>query len=425
MSCLRPSTAWISVWAAAALAAAAPARGGAPVRLTFDDVARLVGENDGAVSGAALAAEAAAGREGGLGRSFRPSLGLVGGLETFETGAYARETQPYGDLEARVNLYRGGRDESAEGARRAASAEGRAAGAATRAGRVARARTDFLRLVHAREGAALVREARAENAGLLERAERRIRRGLATEADRLEFEVAESRLKEDEEGFAHLAVQLSIRLRAALGLPEGAELETPSALDHLHDDTLLARPLDARAHPEAAALASRRDGALAVADGAGRWWRPSFDAYAGKHLYTLRERDHRAASSRDDSVAGGRLSLRLFDGGSEAAEARARRLEAEAASRAYDQALRDVAARAGVVREELSHAHELVHFSEERIAMSRRYLMATLDEYDRGVKNSLDVLSAAQRASGYRRELADRKLGYQMTRVELLHEHGL
>jgi outer membrane protein TolC len=391
----------------------------------FDDVARLVTQNDKAFAAAGLEAEALGLREGGFKRSFLPSFGAVAGLESFETGPYGRKTQPYGDLEARVNVLRGGREAKAEAGRRAAAARGRAEAADALAVRVARARGDYLRLVHAREAAGLVREARVENERLLERADRRIRRGLATEADRLEFEVAASQLREDEEGFGHLAVQLSIRLRPALGLADGAELETPASLEHLHDDALLARPLDASAHRETAALAARRDAARAQAEGAGLWWAPSLDAYAGKHLYTLRDRDYSAASLRDDAVVGGRLSLRLFDGGSEAAEARARRLEAAAADRLLEQRLRELSARVRFVKEELKHAHELVHFAEERIAMSRRYLEATLDEYDRGVKNSLDVLSAAQRAAGYRRELAARKLDYLLTRTVLMAEHGL
>lgn len=424
MSFWRPSTAWTSFALAAALGAAAPARG-ASVRVEFDDVARLVRENDKALAAAGLEAEALAAREGGLRRSFLPALGAAAGLEAFQTGPYGTKTQPFGDIEARVNILRGGRDAKAEAARRGSAAGGRAQAADAAAGRVARARGDYLRLLHAREAAGLVREARAENQRLLERADKRIRRGLATEADRLEFEVAASQLREDEEGHGHLAFQLTLLLRAALGLPDAAELDTPALLGHVHDDVLLARPLDASAHRETAALAARGDAARAQAEGAALWWAPSLDAYAGKHLYTQRERDHAAASLRDDSVVGGRLSLRLFDGGSEAVEARARRLEAEAAGRALEQKLREVSARVDVLKEELKHAHELVHFAEERIAMSARYLAATLDEYDRGVKNSLDVLAAAQRAAGYRAELAERKLDYQLTRTALLAEYGL
>jgi outer membrane protein TolC len=155
------------------------------------------------------------------------------------------------------------------------------------------------------------------------------------------------------------------------------------------------------------------------------WWAPSLDAYAGKYLYTLRERDYLAARLRDDVAVGGKFSLRIFDGGAERAEARARRLEASGTERKLLQRQTDLRARVRIVEEDLKHDHELVHFAEERIAMAGRYLHSTLDEYDRGVKNSLDVFAAAQRLLGYRRQLAERRRDYQITKVGLMQEHGL
>lgn len=425
MSCWRPLTAWISVFAAAAvMAAATPARAGA-LRVEYDDIPRLVRDGNRGVVAAGLAVDAEAAREGDLRRSFLPVLGFEGGYESFTTGAYGAQSQSYGVLEGRLSLYRGGRDRWRENFQRSIAAGARAAAGTGEARSVEVARRNFLLLVHAREVAGIVAEAREENEGLLERAERRIRRGLATEADRLEFEIAASQLKEDAESYAHSQVQLTLTLSAAVGLDPVGGLETPLALDHRHDDELLARPFDPGGHPDVAALTARRDGSLAQAALAERWWAPQIEAYAGHHLYTQRERDYRSSALRDDFVVGGRLALRLFDGGAEHAEARASRLEAEGIGAGLSQLRRDLGARVRVVVEELKHDHELVHFAEERIAMARRYFSATLDEYDRGVKNSLDVLSAARRLSDYRRELAERKRDYQLTRAILLRERGL
>lgn len=425
MNCSRHSTVWTS--AVLVLAAAYSAHGAedAAVRVEFDDIPRLVRERNRSAAGAALQAEAAGTREGSLLRSFLPAAALDAGVERFRTGGYAEETQPYGSAEIRVNLLRGGRDYWQERRLEGLASAARARSSDDLAFAIGEARRSFLRLVHAREMGALTREAQAENRRLLERAERRIRRGLAAETDRLEFEIGASQLKEDEESYAHSELQLRLRLAALLGLRPEAGIDTPASVEHDHDETLLARAFDPGAHREAALLSAQRDAARAEAGSASLWWAPSLDAYAGKHLYTLRERDYTAASLRDDFAVGGKLSLRLFDGGAERAEARARRLEAAGAEQKLLQRRLDLTARVRITEEDLKHDHELVHFAEQRIALGRRYFDATLDEYDRGVKNSLDAFAAAQRLLSYRRQLAERRRDYQLTKASLLQELGL
>lgn len=425
MNCLRHSTVWTNAALVLAVASSARAAENAAVRVEFDDIPRLVREQNRSAAGAALHAEAAQAREGSLLRSFLPTAALDAGVERFQTGRYGYETQPYGSAEARINLLRGGRDYWQERRLEGLSSAARARSTDDLALIIGEARRSYLRLVHAREMGGLAREAQAENHRLLERAERRIRRGLAAETDRLEFEIGASQLKEDEESFAHAELQLRIRLAALLGLKPEAAISTPATVEHDHDETLLSRAFDPGAHREAALLSAQSEAARAEAKSASLWWTPSLDAYAGKHLYTLRERDYASSSLRDDFAVGGKLSLRLFDGGAERSEARARRLEADGAEKKLLQRRLDLTARIRITEEDLKHDHELVHFAEERIALARRYLNATLDEYDRGVKNSLDVFASAQRLLAYRRQLAERRRDYQLTKVGLLQEHGL
>ena len=425
MSFWRLSMAWTRLLWLGLVAACSSWAQAATARVEFDDVSRLVRERNQTVAGAALQAEAAQAREGSLSRSFLPSAALDAGVERFETGRYAADTQPYGSAEARVNLLRGGRDYWNERRLAGNSLAAKARSSDDLAIQIAEARRAFLRLVHVREMGAVAREARAENQRLLERADRRIKRGLATATDRLEFEIGASQIAEDVESCAHSEFQLKLRLAALLGLSEGTEIETPLKLEHVHDETLLTRKFDPAQHREAELLAAQGESARAESRTASLWWAPSLDAYAGKYLYTLRERDYLSSRLRDDFAFGGKMSLRLFDGGAERAEARAKRLEAEGADLKMAQRRTDLRARVRVIEEDLKHDHELVHFAEERIDLAKRYLDSTLDEYDRGVKNSLDVFAAAQRLLGFRRQLAERRRDYQLTKVGLLQEHGL
>lgn len=390
------------------------------VPVAFLDLPGLVAGRNRAVSGAERMVDATRSRVGRLRRSFLPSLGAEAGTESFETGGYAGRTQPYGYLEARFNLYRGGRDRLAEeglGVRQTAAS---AAAGGVLAAELAAARGLFWRLVSSREAVKLYEEALRQNGRLLETAKRRISRGLATETDRLEFEINGSQLQEEAERLVQASALLEIRLGAALGLPPGTRLVVPEVVAHEHDEALIAAPFDAAAHPEGRALAALARLSSIESEEARRWWVPSLDAYGGAYLYTLRERDSLRQSERDDRVIGARLTLPLFGGGVSRAEADALRIESEGISLRASQLESVLEAEARAAKLELSNMHGLIHYSEDRIAKGREYFSLTLNEYERGVKNSLDVLGASQRQGSLLRQDAERRRDYQLSKAALL-----
>lgn len=423
MTCWPPSTTSTSMGRlliTLLLAGASPGLAQEAVELRFEDLPRLVAEKNQAVSGADRLIDAARARTGYLARSYLPSLGVEAGGERFQTRRHNDLTQPYGQLEAKLNLYRGGRDRLAAGALERqvelASAEERRVLTAE----LAAARKTYWELVSDRETATVVAGAISQSEKLLETANRRISRGLATETDRLEFEIHRSQLQEELESLTHATVLLQIRLAAALGLPSQTKFKTPEIIEHDHDESLLAAPFDPATHPDARSLEARGRSLDLERKKAQRWWMPSLDLYGGYYLYTQRERDSSSRGDRDDKAIGARLSLPIFDGFRSRTEAKAFRLQAEGVERQRTQRELSVDAELRVAKEDLKHDHELVHYAEQRIEQGRKYLVRTLEEYERGVKNSLDALGAAQRQLGYGRLYAERRRDYQITKVGVL-----
>lgn len=390
------------------------------VPLSFEDLPRLVAERNENASGAASLAESARARTGHLGRSFLPDVSSVGGAERFQTGSYPYRGEPYGSLEAKVNLFHGGRDllESRlrEGQRRGAEAGARRA----LDSELNRARQEFWRLVSLRELIALLKKALADNEKNVQMAARRIARGLAAETDRLEFQIHASQLHEDLESAEHETLLVQMRLAAILGAQPGTRYDTPEAVPHDHDDAVFNASFVPAAHPDVATAQAEADIAHARRAQAWRWWTPSLDLYGGYHLYTARERDSLDRRERDDRVIGARISLGLFDGLRAKRDADAFARQAQGYEKQTSQRARAVAAQVEVTKEDLKHEHELVHRAEERIVQGRKYLALTLDEYERGVKNSLDVLGAAQRQTGFERQYVERRREYQTVRCDLL-----
>jgi outer membrane protein TolC len=395
------------------------------VELRYEDLPRLVAEGNGDVRAARDFSAAARTGTGHLGRSFAPSVKLTAGEESFETGPYGTASQAYGSAEAELNLYRGGRDRLEERLRGAQVAASSAAARRTYLEDLTRSRRLHGRLVYDREAAAFLVEVAERNREILSSADRRVRRGLATETDRLEFELFGAQLREEIESLRHDVVLGEAELAPLLGKPVGTAFRTVEELPHVHDDPLLAAEPAAEDEPEVRSLRAHQESTALEGRAAGRAAAPSLDLYGGYHLYTRRERDFPRREDRDDRVGGIRLTWALFDGFRSRNQARVLAGRARAYGAQADHRMRTLDARERVLKEDLKHHHELLHSSEEQIALARKYLALTLAEYDRGVKNSPDALGALQRYSLVRRQYVERKRDYESVRAELLALLGL
>ncbi|MEW6057106.1 MAG: TolC family protein [Bdellovibrionota bacterium] len=390
------------------------------VNLTYDDLAKLVQENNKTVTGTKRFTEAAETRTGHLVRSYLPTLRAEAGGEAFQTGAYKQQTEPYGGAEARINLFRGGRDALEEDARQAQVQASNANEKRTYLSELNQARDVYWSLVFTKEMINILNDAVEQNEKALSMANRRIQRGLGTETDRLEFEIYRSQLKEEIESLEHETKLIEIRLAAIVGLDTDTRFKTPVKIEHEHDDPLIQEAYSPASHPEVVSLKASSESFYAQKSASNRWWAPSVDIYAGYYLYTLRDRDYLARRLRDDTVAGVRFTFELFDGLRSASDASAFSLQAQGYEEQADQRIKNADAHVQVAKEDLKHDHELIHNAEERIVQGKKYLARTLDEYNRGVKNSIDVLGAAQKYQSFLRQYAERRRDYKITKDGLL-----
>lgn len=396
-----------------------------PVAVRFEELPKLVQERNQNVSGSEKLVHAAERRSGHLARSYLPSLTAVVGGESFQTGPYRSMTQPYGSAEVSVNLFRGGRD-LLESKLRDAEVRSTEAGAKrTQRFELEAVRKTYWSIVFTQEMVGILAQALRRNEQNLAMANRRIQRGLGAEIDRLEFQIHRSQIEEEIESLKHGLILIQIEFAAQLGFGPGTTFETADLIEHDHDEKLLAVVADPAQQPDVVLAKANHEGLSYRANQANRWWMPSLDLYGGYYLHTLREREYLSQGQRDEAAVGARLTFELFDGLQSRAAANAFALQSEGYALQSEQARKTAQARVEVVKEDLKHDHELIHWAEERIAQGDKYLNGTLDEYSRGVKNSIDVLGAAQRRLAYEREYAERRRDYQLTKSELMALLGL
>lgn len=362
--------------------------------------------------------DAAQAKTGHLLRSYLPSARFSGGAETFETGVYTSQTQPTGLMEANINILRGGRDMLEEDSRKSQARAAAASAQKTFNSELQMARKLYWEIVAGRERIQALNISLEQNDRTLTMANRRISRGLATETDRLDFQIHKSQIKEDIESTTHEVILLQMSLAAVLGMDEGTTFKTSDNVAHVHDDTLLAKKVDPATHPELVFFKSNEESLMAQYKQSNRWWLPAIDVYGGYQQFTLRDRDYLTEKDRLDKYVGAKLTLE-FDF-MKVSDSRALAIQAQGAQKQAEQKARSLNAEIMVTKEELKHEHELIHYSEERMESGKKYFSRTMDEYNRGVKNSIDVLGALQRYVGFQRESIERRKSYQIKKTAVL-----
>ncbi|MCM2349443.1 MAG: TolC family protein [Bacteriovoracaceae bacterium] len=359
-------------------------------------------------------------KQGYLGRSFLPTLLLELGQETFQTGRYQTRNQPYGLLEARFNLFRGGRDRIESNIRDLSAQIAENNKSLAFRGELNKVRKLQYQIIYNKELISIIEKEIKDNEKIKAQASQRAQSGVATRTDTLEFTIYESELRETVESLHHENKILMIGLLPLLGLESEEGLTLSSSLEHEHDEGVLNRGASFKQHPQVAVLDAEYESFQYQKQSSNLWWTPSLDLYGGYYLYTLRDRDYLSSKERDDRVIGVRLTFEFFDGFKGSTQAKSNAHQAEAKRLMARHAERQNDAQFYMLKEEMKHTHEVMHYILDRMKKSKDYLNLTIKEYDRGVKNSLDALTAMQRYYRYEKQYLDKKKEYQVTKANLL-----
>lgn len=408
----------------ALLACAALAQEAMPSRIEFEDLAVLVQKKNQHVEGAKFRLSAAEQRTGHIARSYLPVLDAQLGGERFNTGPFATQSQPFGSVEARWNLFRGGRDLLEERSRRAGVRASEAAYQQAYLEELSKARRAYWDLVYQRELLLMYREALNRTEQNLAAANKRVVAGLATETDRLEFEMYRTQLEQEIARVTLGGANAQRTLNVLLGRAENDPIETATFVPHQHDDAMLDASLAPESHRDVRALKANEEASRALKTQAYLWWTPSLDVYANYSLYTLRERDFEDRADRYETVGGVKLTFNLFDGLQSRAEAASLGMEAEGLSRQAAQTARELGAQFEGSKQQLRLMHDLIHSAERSVEQSSEYLKRTQSEYTRGVKNSPDVFSATEKYIDMKRRYAEIRRDYQLAKTDLLATLG-
>lgn len=395
----------------------------AEVPVTFEKIKGLLESGSARVQAAGLEAAAAREREGYLLRSFLPSLEARGAQENFKVGQRDSRQQPMYLLEARLNLFNGGRDALENDIRTLESQKREFQSRRVSAEELEKVRSLYWRILYLREKAKLLKAALEINDKNLAAAQRRIKSGVAADSDRFEFEMRAVDLKREQ---SRLGVEFDNEVRM-MGVLLGSTdtLSFPESLAHDHEYEKILKNSESDVEFLSKEFEVQGLQAELRARSESRSWWPRVEAFAAYAQHNEREEeDHADAKDRTESVVGVRAVLNFSAGLDSRRDSMALAKESQASKLLAERHKRQVAAELTGEMASLKALHEQVHEAEENIDRAERYYRLTQAEYARGVKNSPDVLGASVKLFDMQNKRLEIIRDFQVAKSHVLSKLG-
>ncbi|AGH94727.1 TolC family protein [Pseudobdellovibrio exovorus] len=397
---------------------------GSAVEVNASNLRSLLESKSARISAASLEVEAARAYRGSFGRSFLPDVEIYGQQENFKKGQLDQKTQPAYGAQATLNLFNGGRDLLLSDQYDLQIQQKSYQFRRVQAEELEKARSLYWNILYSQQRISLLESTQQVNAQNLRAADRRIQSGVATDSDRVLFQMKGVELEQD---LAQAKVQLTSDKRdlaIILGYDNEVDLSFPQALDHEHDfeKALEHSAADHEFLYKENALLSEVKGLEAKRQT--RSWVPKLDAYAAYNQYNQRQEDPADAKDRTESVVGVKLTLSLQNLFNSQREARSLRQEALSASTLADLQRKEVENHISNEIASLRLLHDQVHAAEENISRAEKYYKLSQSEYARGVKNSPDVLGAAEKLYDIRNRHLEIIRDFQLAKSHVLSKIG-
>ncbi len=388
--------------------------------LQYKDIEVLVMKKNLHVNAAIEATNATKHREGYLLRSWIPKATVEAGFESFQKEVDPSGAQPFGGVRAEVNLFNGTRDWIENRARKIESEVSSSQTSQTLREELLKTQSEFWQIVHLQELTTLLKKQYERNQKNLQASQRRISAGSATESDRMEFEMNKRLLEQDQ---ARIQVELNTAMQN-LSVLLGRNPEEPLTITQAlpKDVEMLSEGLNLNTSSLAEVKAAQASSELARLKRNQNqfWWLPRVDAYAGFNQFNQRESSEFRFRDRQEYYAGVKLSVPLFDGGESIAEGRAQAALATSYESKALQSLREISVEFENSKSNLKQLAEQVKAASKDVELSEKFLSRILLEYSRGVRNSSEVLSAADRSFNFQKRYSELRRDYQIAKAKII-----
>ncbi len=364
----------------------------ATTKILYSDLPKLVREKNEKVRASEIAVSAAKKRTGYLGRSFLPGVDLKAGLESATLGTAAQEQRNFWGAEARLNLYRGGRDRVEEKIRESSVLQQQSELDKDYHGELRNARKTYSQLVANTYLLNELKNALKDNEANISSAKKRSSAGVSTTSDVIQFELEQTLINQQIKKITLERDSLSKRFAIAIAQDNHEGLELSESFSHppepITDKTSSPQNAEIRALEQEQVIHSLKKSQ------SDRWWIPSLDVYSAYRRPSFFENDSRALSKDNEWVSGIQISMNLGKGFEDYANKGSQELQIQASAQKLTYMKRQNEATLHDLNQDLKLLHELIHDADKDIEKAASFLKLTKAEYSRGVKNGPDLQDA-------------------------------
>ncbi|MBC7660780.1 MAG: TolC family protein, partial [Chitinophagaceae bacterium] len=349
----------------------------------------------------------------------KPTLYARGGFISEKTMDEDR-AGPVATLEGRWNVYRGGRDELA---RQLSDSELKSVNLEL-AARIQilkfEVQTLFYQSLAAAQKKTLLREELASNELQRKVARKRAASGVATGADELEFDLRGQEIQSMLKTLESEEQKNLISLKNVVRIPLTDSVTVKGEFPKIESNS---SSIDVGSNPSLLKLQNNLEILAQEKTRINLAYKPEVDAFAnvGKIYPT-------ETLKKIESVIGIIVSIPLYDGFQQRSAQELSRLAQERAQIDFQKVQSDIAALVQAIEVERKEIELLRDINEKRLSYAQKYLKVTAQEYDRGVKNSPDVVGALEHlfASRMRRiDLALQSVVLSSKRLSLSNVNGI
>jgi outer membrane protein TolC len=388
--------------------------------VTFEDLATLIQANNRLVKAAGSTVNAYNERSPYLAQSFLPNFTASTGRQLLEKSSTSGMTtgQAY-RLETYINLYNGSRDRLEEQVRRDFIDVATSELIKESSQQLLAARRYFWQILAIKSLIDLYDEAITGTESYTKSAKKRIDHGIATRSDLVQFELHTDTLQQDQK---RLLLELDIaksQLAVLIGSRDHVSLELKGNLGHPSHEPPDLTGSHLVSNPDVSLLKGRVETLRHQADQLQTSWRPQLDIFSDFGQPTYIDRDGRVGTDRQEWFLGLRLRLDLADAVTDQRESQARLSQAFATELKLEDHKAKLNAFVHELQSELPLRHELLHDAARNQQRAEDLLKLIADEYNRGIRNAAELLSAAEQRLGARRRFIEQTRDFYLTRSQL------
>lgn len=376
--------------------------------ISYEDIPKLIIENNENLEAAKLYIQGQKERTGRLVRSFYPKITGQLGYENYKLNDESTNLKDFWKVEASLNLYNGNRDKIEDSLQDEYLNLKQLEYSIEHQSALKEAKMSYWQVVALNQLIASKNLALEKNKSYLSSSKKRVGAGIATNADLVQFELQKISLEKD---LIKLKLERDLFLNSLsvlFALEEHENIQIVGDFPKILTIKEIPTVFDPNDYLENKLQKSYETIDTLKVKQTANWWLPKLDLYS---TYSLPNPHEDFSASQDNSkewFTGIRLSLDLGQEIETHYEAKALSIEALARVKKNSSHHRQLRALDHELKHDLKIFSELIETSDQEVKLALDFLKLTESEYARGVKNGPDLLESFKKYL----EALDLKISY-------------